>query len=135
MPDCCARFCKSKIVFCNSTVKSLSATLSYGTGEKYCLTVFTFVRARTNSALASWMLVWLGNGFCLYKVSSSVFAACKSPSSLLFAPRLLIKYITDQPSNPRAITPKTTKNKFRLIQSMSEFYGPPEFHVDVEAKG
>src|SRR5256885_7725760 len=81
------------------------------------------------------MFVWLGNGFRLYKSSSSVFAACRSCSNLLLVPRLLIKYITDQPSKPRAITPKTTRNKFRLIQSMSEFYRSPEFHVDVEAKG
>ena len=53
MPDCWARFCKSKIVFCKTTVKSLSATFSNGTGMKYCFTVFTFVRTRTNSSLAT----------------------------------------------------------------------------------
>src|SRR6266850_6175068 len=80
------------------------------------------------------MFVLLGNGFRFNKSSSSVFAACRSCSNLLFVPSLLIKYITDQPSSPRAITPKTTKNTFRLIQSMSEFYRSPEFHVDVESK-
>src|SRR4026207_2573400 len=134
MPRPCARFCNSRIVFCHSAVKSLSATFSNGTGWKYSFTALMSLRTRTTSDFAKVLFVWFGKGFFAYNASSWLLAACRFSSRVEFSARLFMKKMIDQPSNPSAMPPKIHKNKLRLTQSMSESDWSFQSHVDLEPK-